>query len=121
MRKMQQALEFRGPAFIAVLAPCVRFWRIPDDSGVEVTKLAVETKYWPLWEYNMGVYKVTKKPKTFKPVKEYITKLGRYNKLMKRPDANEILEELQNYVNAKWDRLLALEELTKDKPLRTKI
>nr|WP_081429306.1 thiamine pyrophosphate-dependent enzyme [Petrotoga sp. 8T1HF07.NaAc.6.1] len=121
MRKMQTALEFKGPSFIAMLAPCVRFWRIPDDSGPEVTKLAVETKYWPLWEYNMGVYRVTKKPKTFKPVKDYITKLGRYSKLMKRPDANEILEELQNYVDAKWDRLLALEEMTKDKPLRTKI
>jgi len=121
MRKMQAALEFKGPAFIAMLAPCVRFWRIPDDSGPEVTKLAVETKYWPLWEYNMGVYKVTKKPKIFKPVKDYVTKLGRYSKLMKRPDANEILEELQNYVDAKWDRLLALEEITKDKPLRTKI
>jgi len=121
MRKMQTALEFKGPSFIAMLAPCVRFWRIPDDSGPEVTKLAVETKYWPLWEYNMGVYKVTKKPKTFKPVKDYITKLGRYSKLMKRQDANEILEELQNYVDAKWDRLLALEEITKDKPLRTKI
>jgi pyruvate ferredoxin oxidoreductase beta subunit len=121
MRKMQTALEFKGPSFIAMLAPCVRFWRIPDDSGPEVTKLAVETKYWPLWEYNMGVYKVTKKPKTFKPIKDYVAKLGRYSKLMKRPDANEILEELQNYVDAKWDRLLALEEITKDKPLRTKI
>jgi len=121
IRKMQSALEFKGPAFISILAPCVRFWRIPDDSGPEVTKLAVETKYWPLWEYNMGVYKVTKKPKIFKPVKDYVTKLGRYNKLMKRPDANEILEELQNYVDAKWDRLLALEEITKDKPIRTKI
>jgi pyruvate ferredoxin oxidoreductase beta subunit len=40
---------------------------------------------------------------------------------MKRPDANEIIEELQNYVNAKWDRLLELEEITKDKPIRTKI
>lgn len=121
MRKMQTALEFKGPSFIAMLAPCVRFWRIPDDSGPEVTKLAIETKYWPLWEYNMGVYKVTKKPKTFKPIKDYVTKLGRYSKLMKRPDANEILEELQNYVDAKWDRLLALEEISKDKPIRTKI
>jgi len=121
MRKMQTALEFKGPSFIAMLAPCVRFWRIPDDSGPEVTKLAIETKYWPLWEYNMGVYRVTKKPKTFKPIKDYVTKLGRYSKLMKRPDANEIVEELQNYVDAKWDRLLALEEITKDKPLRTKI
>jgi len=121
MRKMQTALEFKGPAFIAMLAPCVRFWRIPDDAGVEATKLAIETKYWPLWEYNMGVYKVTKKPKSFKPIKDYVTKLGRYSKLMKRPDANEILEELQNYVDAKWDRLLALEEMSKDKPIRTKI
>jgi pyruvate ferredoxin oxidoreductase beta subunit len=121
MKKMEKALEFKGPAFISILAPCVRFWRIPESSGPAATKLAVETKYWPLWEYEKGVYTVTKKPKNFKPVKEYITSLGRFNKLMKRPDANEVLEELQTYVDAKWERLLALEEISKGKPLRNKI
>ena len=121
MKKMEKALEFKGPAFISILAPCVRFWRIPESSGPAATKLAVETKYWPLWEYEKGVYTVTKKPKNFKPVKDYITSLGRFNKLMKRPDANEVLEELQTYVDAKWERLLALEEISKGKPLRNKI
>lgn len=121
MKKMEKALEFEGPAFIAALAPCVRFWRIGEDLGPEFTKLAVETKYWPLWEYDRGVYKVTKKPKNFKPVKEYIEQIGRFNKFLKRPDSNEIMEELQEYVNAKWDRLLALEEISKDKPLRKKM
>jgi pyruvate ferredoxin oxidoreductase beta subunit len=121
IKKMDKALEFEGPAFIAVLAPCVRFWRIPEDSGPEMTKLAVETKYWPLWEYDMGVYKITRKPRNFKPLKEYITKLGRFNKLIKQHNSDVIIEEMQEYVNAKWDRLLALEEISKDKPLRKKI
>jgi len=118
MAKMQKALEFEGPAFISILAPCVRFWRIPESTGPEVTKLAVESKYWPLVEYDRGIYKITKKPRTFKPVKEYIQKLGKYKKLMSLYNTDELMAEIQEYVDAKWDRLVALEEISQNKPLR---
>ncbi|BBE30139.1 pyruvate synthase subunit PorB [Tepiditoga spiralis] len=118
MKKMEKALEFKGPAFIAVLAPCVRFWRIPESTGPAVTKLAVETKYWPLWEYDRGVYKVTKKPRNFKPIREYIEKIGKFKQLLKTDHADEVIDQMQEYVDAKWERLLALEEISQDKPLR---
>ena len=37
---------------------------------------------------------------------------------LSRPDADKIVGELQAYVDARWERLLALEEATKDKPIR---
>jgi len=80
--------------------------------------LAVETLYWPLYEVERGVYRVTKKIKDPKPVSEYIKSQGRFNALLKRPDAQEIIDELQQYVTSRYERLLALEEITKDKPIR---
>ncbi|RKX49984.1 MAG: pyruvate ferredoxin oxidoreductase [Thermotogae bacterium] len=116
--KVEKALKFDGPAFLAVLSPCVRFWRISDDKAVEISKLAVETKYWPLYEYERGVYRVTRKPRSFKPIEEFLKAQGRFRALLARPDAKDIVDELQKYVDARWERLLVLEEATKDKPIR---
>ncbi|PLV58047.1 thiamine pyrophosphate-dependent enzyme [Thermotoga sp. KOL6] len=116
--KVEKALNFDGPSFLAVFSPCVRFWRVSEDKTVEISKLAVETKYWPLYEVERGVYRVTRKPRQFKPVEEFIKAQGRFRKLLSRPDANEIIAELQEYLDRRWERLLALEEATKDKPIR---
>lgn len=117
-KKIEKALQFDGPSFIAAFSPCVRFWRVNDDKAVDVSKLAVETGYWPLYEVERGVYKVTKKVKELKPVIEFIKVQGRFRDLLKRPDANEIINELQEYITRRWERLQILEEATKDKPIR---
>lgn len=118
MNKVEKALKFEGPSFIAVLSPCVRFWRVPDDAAVPITKLAVQTKYWPLYEVEKGVYRITRKPREFKSIREFVEQQGRFRALLSRPDADEIISMLQDYVDKRWERLLALEEATKDKPAR---
>ncbi|HBT40096.1 MAG: Thiamine pyrophosphate TPP-binding domain-containing protein [Thermotoga sp. 50_1627] len=118
INKVEKALQFDGPAFIASLSPCVRYWRMDDNKAVDITKLAVQTKYWPLYEVERGVYRVTRKPTNFKPVIEFVKAQGRFRLLLQRPDAEQIINQLQNYVDRRWERLLALEEATKDKPVR---
>lgn len=118
MNKLQKAIEFDGPAFIAVMAPCIRFWRIKEDSAPAISKLAVETLYWPLYEYERGVYRITRKPRNIKPVEEFLKAQQRFRALLNHPEGSKIVDMLQNYVTKKWERLLALEEATKDKPLR---
>ncbi|HOK82958.1 MAG TPA: thiamine pyrophosphate-dependent enzyme [Pseudothermotoga sp.] len=118
MSKIEKALSFEGPSFIAALSPCVRYWRVPEDQTVDITKLAVQTKYWPLYEVDRGVYRITRKPTSFKPVSEFIKIQERFRLLLQRPDAEEIINEIQQYVDKRWDRLLALEAATKDKPIR---
>jgi pyruvate ferredoxin oxidoreductase beta subunit len=100
------------------MSPCVRFWRVPESDTVKIARLAVESNYWPLYEVEKGVYRVTRKPKSFKPVEEFLKSQGRFRPLLSRPDADKIVGELQAYVDARWERLLALEEATKDKPIR---
>ncbi|KAF2955793.1 thiamine pyrophosphate-dependent enzyme [Marinitoga sp. 38H-ov] len=118
MAKVEKGLNHKGPAFIAVLAPCVRFWRIPESTGPQITKLAMETKYWPVYEIDRGVYKITRKPRNFKPIEEYIRSVGRFRKALQHPEYKEIIAEMQRYVDTRWERLLKLEEVTKDLYLR---
>jgi len=117
-KKIEKALQFDGPSFIAAFSPCVRFWRISEDKAVDISKLAIETGYWPLYEVERGVYRITKKVKELKPVKEFIKAQGRFRNLLKRADAEEIINELQEYITRRWERLQILEEATKDKPIR---
>jgi pyruvate ferredoxin oxidoreductase beta subunit len=50
MKKARKAIELDGPAFLNILAPCNRGWRTKTDDAIALSKLAVETCYWPLYE-----------------------------------------------------------------------
>jgi len=105
-RKVEKALEIKGAAFINILAPCHRGWRIPVEDGLESARLAVETCFWPLYEVTDGEYKVNYKPKEKLPVTEWIFPQGRF-KHMKKPENAPLVEELQRHTDKKWQELLA--------------
>ncbi len=104
-RKVGRALEIEGAAFINVLAPCHRGWRIKVEDGLESAKLAVDTCFWPLYEVEKGKYKVNYKPKEKLPVVEWLKPQGRFKHLFK-PGNEGILEELQRHTDEKWEELL---------------
>ncbi|MCD6382013.1 MAG: pyruvate ferredoxin oxidoreductase [Candidatus Hydrothermae bacterium] len=105
-KKAEKALTVEGPAFLNVLSPCTPGWGIPDDMTVEVAKMAVETRAWPLYEVENGYYRITYKPKEYVPIEEWFKMQGRFKHLLKRPD---IIAEAQRQVDETWERLLWLE------------
>ena len=50
-------------------------WRIPPEKSIEYGKLAVDSGVYPLYEVSDGVWKITRKVKTLKPVADYILPL----------------------------------------------
>lgn len=48
--KAHKAIYTPGAAFLNIMAPCPRGWRYPSEKLMEVTKAAVETCVWPLYE-----------------------------------------------------------------------
>ena len=44
-----------GAAFLNVMAPCPRGWRYPSEKLMEITRMAVETCVWPLYEVVEGL------------------------------------------------------------------
>ncbi len=103
--KAAKAFKKGGPAFINTLSICPRGWRTDTEDGMLVTRLAVDTCFWPLYEVEDGVWKLTYKPKEKKPLVEFLKVQGRFKHLFK-PGNEALIEELQEEVDRRWEELL---------------
>ncbi|MBU1061930.1 MAG: pyruvate ferredoxin oxidoreductase [Candidatus Omnitrophica bacterium] len=102
--KSQKAFSTNGPAFLNVIAMCHRGWRFPQEDTIQVSKLAVETGFWPLIEVENGQWRFTYKPKERRPIVEYLKIQGRFKHLFKEENKH-IIEEIQKDVDENWTRL----------------
>jgi len=105
--KAEKAFTIKGPKVLLVLQPCTLGWKYPMDKTVELAKLAVETKFWPLYEVENGKYKLSYKPSKDLPVTEYIKAQGRFKHLLK-PENKPIMDKIQTHVDSEWEKLLKL-------------
>jgi pyruvate ferredoxin oxidoreductase beta subunit len=104
MKKVQKAFEIKGPKFMNIIAPCNRGWRSKTNDAITLAKLAVETCYWPLYEIENGVTKITVKPKEKKPLVDFLKPQGRF-KHMFSPENEDMLKQAQEYVDNQWEHL----------------
>ena len=109
--KAEKAIYTEGAAFLNVLAPCPRGWGYPTDMLMQINKLAVDTCYWPLYEVIDGKYKINYKPAKKLPIEEFLKPQKRF-KHMFAPGNEWMIEEMQKEVDARWQELLDLEEIT---------
>lgn len=108
-KKVEKALTTEGPTFLNILAPCPLGWAYPPQISIQISKLATQTCFWPLYEVTDGVHKINYKPKEKKPFEEWIKLQGRFRHLLS--DKNKhIIDAAQQEVDRKWDRLLKMEE-----------
>lgn len=103
--KAEKAFNANGPAFLIVLQPCQTGWQYPMEKTMELAKLAVDTKFWPLYEYENGKYKLNYKPSKDVPITDYLKPQGRFKHLF-RPENTALLEKIQKKVNEDWETLV---------------
>lgn len=104
MKKVQKAWEIKGPKFMNIISPCNRGWRSRTDDAILLSRLAVETCHWPLYEVENGVTRITFKPKEKKPIVDFLKPQGRFKHLFSFE--NEwILKKLQEDIDREWERL----------------
>ncbi|MFW6308957.1 MAG: thiamine pyrophosphate-dependent enzyme [bacterium] len=103
--KVKKGLEVDGPAFINVLSVCPRGWRTPENEGIELTQIAVQTNFWPLYEIEDGEYTLNRKPKERRPIEDWLKPQGRFKHLFKEKN-RPIIEEIQKKVDQNWEQLL---------------
>jgi len=111
-KKSKKAFDVDGPAFINILSPCPRGWRYNTPDIVELVKIAVETRFWPLFEVENGKWKLNKKPKKYVPIEEFLKPQGRFRHLF-APGNEEMIKRIQEEVDENW---LALLERCGEKP-----
>ncbi|OQY23788.1 MAG: pyruvate ferredoxin oxidoreductase [Anaerolineaceae bacterium 4572_32.1] len=107
MQKTRKSVAANGPAFINVISSCNRGWRHPTDQTIEITKLAVETCYWPLFEVENGEWKLNYRPKEKLPIEKWLETQGRFRHLF-RPENKHMIDKLQAEVDRRWEHLLKL-------------
>jgi pyruvate/2-oxoacid:ferredoxin oxidoreductase beta subunit len=102
--KVTRAAEIRGFRFLHVLGACPPGWRYPTAQSTAVTRLAVESRYFPLFECDHGEWRITFQPKRIRPVREFLETQGRFRHLSARE-----IDSIQAHVDARWELLAALE------------
>jgi len=105
--KVRRATAVRGPAVIHVLAPCPLGWRFETNETIKLAKLAVQTRYFPLYEVDKGNYKLSMKVPKPTPLEEFLKPQGRFRHLF-APEFVKDLEELRRQVEDNWNRIAQL-------------
>jgi pyruvate ferredoxin oxidoreductase beta subunit len=103
-RKAEKAIYTEGASFLNVMTPCPRGWRYATEDIMEICRLAVETCYWPLFEVDHGVWKLSYEPKRKLPIEDFLRPQGRFKHLFK-PGNEHLIELFQQEVDKRWEDL----------------
>jgi pyruvate/2-oxoacid:ferredoxin oxidoreductase beta subunit len=102
--KFSRAREIRGTRFIHIFAPCPTGWKSAPEMTVELARLAVETRLFPLLEvFNGNEYHLSKDAPA-KQVTEYVKHQGRFAKI-----TPEQIDRMQRDIDGQWQALLERE------------
>ncbi len=103
--KAKKAFETKGPKFMLVLSPCTTLWRFKPDETIEIAKLAVESRFWPLYEIENGKYRLNYEPSKKVPVEDFLRTQKRFAHLFK-PENKPIIEKIQRRADEEWEKLM---------------
>ncbi|MFH1211461.1 MAG: thiamine pyrophosphate-dependent enzyme [Candidatus Woesearchaeota archaeon] len=105
IRKIEKAFSIKGPCFINVLSPCIPGWNIQDNMAVEVSKLAVDSCAWPLYEIENDEWMLNHDPADKKlAVIDWLKVQGRFKHLFK-PENKWLLDRVQQETDKRWELL----------------
>lgn len=92
-----------GLAYIHLFSPCPTGWRFPSEKTIEVSRLAVQTNFFPLWEARDGEFRITVEIKSPKPVGQYLALMGKYEHMTQSE-----VEKFQAIIDLRYQRLLTM-------------
>lgn len=106
-KKLQKAKDAKGKGlrFLQILAPCNPGWKIAPDQSLRLAFLAIETKAFPLVEYENGKWRITHRPEKKIDLKDYLKVQGRFSKLTQKE-----IDVIQEGINKYWEELEKLEK-----------
>jgi len=105
--KIKKADAVDGPAVLHYFNTCPTGWHSDPALGIQIARLAVQTRVWPLYEVIDGKYKINMMIKNPKPIEEYLKLQGRFRHLLK-PENKWMLDLLKKDVEDQWNKLLEL-------------
>jgi len=111
-QKMLKVKDIRGTRYIEMLAPCPPGWKFPSSKVIEVSRMAVQSGMWLLYEHENGETRFTAATKRIiegkvkrKPVRDYLEIQGRFGQVLASPEGEAAVELLENEVTESIRRL----------------
>lgn len=101
VRKIEKAKNLTGMRLLHIFSPCPPGHKSLEDDSIKISRLAVETKVFPLYEVESGLkYTLSREPKGV-PVKDYVRLQGRFKHLN-----DDDVEQMQQRVEREWELLM---------------
>ena len=98
--QLEKAKNMTGTRLLHIFSPCPPGHRSAESDSIKISRLAVESKVFPLYEVEHGSkYTLNHEPKGV-PVTDYTSLQGRFRHLTK-----EELQQMQKRVDYEWDLL----------------
>ena len=110
--KAQYYTNHSGMAYVKALSACPLNWGDKPNQERKVIAAAVDSCYFPLYEVEKGITRLTYDPEAKQakiPVLRFLTKMGRTKHLQKEEYA-KVVAEMQQEVDWRWQRLKARAE-----------
>ncbi len=101
VRKVKKAKEIKGTRVIIILTPCLDGWGLADNASVKISRLAVFTGIFPLYEVENGVKYTLTHGSDGTPISAYLKPQRRYRHL-----TAEQIDTIQQEVDEQYDILL---------------
>jgi len=106
-KKLQKAMAVKdGMSYIHLYSPCPTGWRSSLDSAIEISRIAVETNFFPLWEAEHGNIHITKEITKPKPISQLVALTGRFSHVNEGD-----IDHLQKLVDSNIARIKGLASL----------
>lgn len=110
--KAQWYAQNVGTVYGKILITCPLNWKSDDRYGTKIVEAAVNSNFFPLYEVEQGVTTITYDPEAKKkkvPLTEWFKYMGKTKHLLKEEN-KDILADLENEVDLRWQRLKAKHE-----------
>lgn len=104
--KFKKAKKIFGTKYFHILSPCPPGWGYEPKDTILIGRLAVQTGFWPLYDVENGVLKLSNPSKKYldptkrKPVEEYLNAQKRFRSI-----DNRILKIYEEYINKMWNEI----------------
>jgi len=111
-QKIQKAKSIPGTKYIEMLAPCPPAWKFGSDATVQVSRLAVQSGLWLLYEcenghthYTSGTARLIEGRSNPKPVEDYLRMQGRFSHLFSPEKDEKRIGEIQERISGIMESL----------------
>jgi pyruvate/2-oxoacid:ferredoxin oxidoreductase beta subunit len=101
LAKVRKAKAMRGTRFLHILSPCPPGWKHADDLTIEMGRMAVRSRVFPLLEIENGMHWRFTVDHPGDPIEPYIRAQGRFRHL-----DSAAIERIQAEIDSRWEYLV---------------